>query len=421
MTLGGAPPPVPVAIVIPVYRNLAATRRCLESVLAHSGADQVRVILVDDASPEPALAAWCTEQAAAGQVELLRNDSNLGFVASVNRGMRHAPDADVVLLNSDTEVPPGWLQRLQRCASGAAQVATVTPFSNNATICSYPLFCQSSGLPEGLSLEQLDTLFAQANTGLSYELPTAVGFCVYLPRAALDALGLFDEEAFGRGYGEENDFSRRAAAAGWSNLLCADLLVYHQGGVSFGDDSRELMAAGNTRLLARYPDYADTIAAFVATDPLRVFRQRVDEFRLVLPGQAALLAEEWQLERERLQPLVVQRYDLERLCGNLGLEIEHLRQSIGQLEQSCSDYDARCIEYQQYLDETRQQAARMDAALTQLQDDYRELQRAHQESLLAREQLAAELAQANDTLQRIYNSRVWRYTSWLRKWFGRKG
>ncbi|MDO8862516.1 glycosyltransferase [Haliea sp. E1-2-M8] len=421
MTREGALAPDPVAIVIPVYRDLAATRRCLESVLAHSSAGQARIILIDDASPEPELAAWCDEQAATDRVELLRNDSNLGFVASVNRGMRHAAELDVVLLNSDTEVPPGWLQRLQHCATGSGQIATVTPFSNNATICSYPLFCQSSGLPEGLSLEQLDALFARANPGLSCELPTAVGFCVYIPRAALNALGLFDEAAFGRGYGEENDFSRRAVAAGWSNLLCADLFVYHQGGASFGDDSRELMAAGNTQLLARFPDYADTIAGFVAEDPLRDFRHRVDELRLALPGQAAVMGAEWRLERERLQALAVQRHELELLCRNLGVEIEQLRQSIGRLEQRCRDYeqrcenyDARCVEYQQYLDETRQQAALTDAALTQLQGDYRD-------SLQAREQLTADLTLANETLQQIYNSRVWRYSSWLRKWFGSKG
>tara|TARA_R110002110_G_scaffold245617_3_gene462002 strand:- start:49707 stop:50972 length:1266 start_codon:yes stop_codon:yes gene_type:complete len=421
MTREGALVPGPVAVVIPVYRDLVATQRCLASVLAHTSTEQARIILIDDASPEPELAAWCDEQAATDRVELLRNGSNLGFVASVNRGMRHAADADVVLLNSDTEVPPGWLPRLQRCAAGNGRVATVTPFSNNATICSYPLFCQSSGLPEGLTLGQLDALFARANPEQSCELPTAVGFCVYIPRAALDALGLFDEEAFGRGYGEENDFSRRAAAAGWSNLLCADLFVYHQGGASFGDDSRELMAAGNTQLLARFPDYADTIAGFVAEDPLREFRQRVDELRLALPGQAALLGAEWRLERERLQTQAVQRHELELLCRNLGVEIEQLRQGIGQLEQRCRDYeqrcehyDARCLEYQQYLDEARQQAALTDAALTRLQDDYRD-------SLQAREQLAADLAQANDTLQQIYNSRVWRYSSWLRQWFGSKG
>ncbi len=408
MTLAGAPAPMHVDVIIPVYRDLAATRRCLESVLAHTSAEQARIVLVDDASPEPDLAAWCTEQAAAGRVQLLRNDSNLGFVASANRGMRQDASADVVLLNSDTEVPPGWLQRLQICARASARVATVTPFSNNATICSYPLFCQSSDLPGGLALEQLDTLFAKANAGSSCELPTAVGFCVYITRAALDELGLFDEEAFGRGYGEENDFSRRAAAAGWSNLLCADLFVYHQGGASFGNDSSELMAAGNTQLLGRFPDYADTIAGFVAEDPLRDFRHRVDELRQAIPGQAAVLVSEWRRERERLQALAVQGHELELLCRNLGLEIERLRLSIRQLEQNGRDYEQRCVEYQQYLNETRQQAALTDAALTQLQGDYRT-------SLQAREQLRADLAQAQNDLQLIYNSRVWRYTNWLRK------
>src|SRR5690606_40047986 len=104
----------PVDIIIPVYRNLAVTRRGVESVLAHTDMSRARIILVDDASPEPELSEWCLTFQGRDDVLLLRHEQNRGFVASVNLAMRYG-DADVVMLNSDTEVPPGWLIRLQTC------------------------------------------------------------------------------------------------------------------------------------------------------------------------------------------------------------------------------------------------------------------------------------------------------------------
>lgn len=390
-----------VDIIVPVYRDLEVTRRCVESVIAGTSGSNHRLILVDDASPEPELSAWCQALADRGAVQLLCNPANRGFVASVNRGMAEGPDRDVVLLNSDTEVPPGWLQRLQDCAYRDERIATVTPFSNNATICSYPLFCQSSELPEGMALAQLDELFARANAGESHDIPTCVGFCVYIRRAALDELGFFDEEAFGRGYGEENDFSRRAAAQGWSNRLCADLFVYHQGGVSFGSDSQALMASGGARLVERFPDYSAIIADFVADDPLGVFRARVDVLRLAIAGQAEQVLEERQREQQRLQAAVREGRQRELLCLALDEEIQRLRHAL-------SEFEERCAAYEGYLAEARDFASRCDAALATLQEE-------HRNCLAARDQMAQELAAAQERLQLIYHSRVWRYTAWLRK------
>src|SRR5690606_5948514 len=167
------------------------------------------------------------------------------------------------------EVPAGWLERLQRAALSAADIGTVTPFSNNASICSYPHFCASSPLPEGLDLAMLDGLFARANAGRVVDLPTAVGFCMYIRRSALERFGAFDAERYGRGYGEENDFSRRIATAGLRNVLCADLFVYHEGSASFGEERHELMATAERLLQERYPDYGRLVTDFVQADPLQ--------------------------------------------------------------------------------------------------------------------------------------------------------
>ena len=260
-----APADVAVDIVIPVYRGLSQTRRCINSVLADPARPTGRVIVVDDHSPEPKLSAWLDGLAKKRHIELLRNHRNRGFVASVNSGIEAAGTHDVVLLNSDTEVPHGWLRRLAGHAYATPRVASVSPFSNNATICGYPSI--TGGPPAfGLGVAELDAACQTANAGRSVALPTTVGFCMYIRRAALAEIGLFDAETFGRGYGEENDFCLRASARGWQHLLACDTFVYHEGSVSFGANASATARRAMKVLCERYPSYARLIAQHVKVD-----------------------------------------------------------------------------------------------------------------------------------------------------------
>jgi GT2 family glycosyltransferase len=266
-----------VDVIIPAYRGLAQTRACIESVLASSVRTAAEIIVINDASPEPELTQYL--RGLGSVVTLLENEANLGFVATVNRGMTLHPERDVVLLNSDTVVANDWLDRLRECAWREAATASVTPFSNNATICSYPCFCADNALPQGMSVAELDALFRDVNRGAALPIPTAVGFCMYIRRDCLEQVGLFDVALFGRGYGEENEFCLRAARHGWQHLLCADVFVYHAGGVSFADTQSEQKNAAMKTLTALYPDYESLIQRFVAADPPAPYRRAVDVAR----------------------------------------------------------------------------------------------------------------------------------------------
>jgi GT2 family glycosyltransferase len=165
---------------------------------------------------------------------------------------------DVLLLNSDTEVANDWLDRIRAPPMATAKVASVTPFSNNATICSYPRFCSDNACPPATDTARLDALCAQTNPGAVVDVPTGVGFCMYIRRDCLAQVGLFDTENFGKGYGEENDFCQRAAKAGWRNLHLLDTFVLHTGGVSFGDSktSEALSPRPGSGPTARHPTAA---------------------------------------------------------------------------------------------------------------------------------------------------------------------
>ncbi|HEX6136074.1 MAG TPA: glycosyltransferase [Casimicrobiaceae bacterium] len=261
-----------VDIVVPVYNAPQDLRRCAESVLACTSGS-FRLLLIDDASPDPGVAEvlGALRRRDDPRIEIERNDRNRGFTATVNRGMA-ASRADVVLLNSDTIVTRDWLDALVRCAASDARIATVTPFSNNAEICSFPRFCEDNRWRVDADPEPIRSALARAAVPTYPDLPTGVGFCMYIRRAALDALGTFDL-AFGAGYGEENDFCLRAARAGWRNVLADDAFVVHTGGRSFAGRKSELAERNLALLTARHPHYAAMVERYIAEDPLRALRE----------------------------------------------------------------------------------------------------------------------------------------------------
>jgi len=282
------PDAVTVDVVIAAYRGLKETQTCLNSVLDDPDRPPGQVIVVDDCSPEPRLVGWLRQLAAEGRVTLLRNRCNLGFVSSVNRGMAEADGHDVALLNSDTVVPHGWLRRLAAQAYSMPRVATVSPFSNNATICGYPSI--SGGPPAfGLDVHQLDAVCRTINAGRSVEVPTTVGFCMYIRRAALNDAGAFDDVTFGLGYGEENDFCLRAVERGWRHLLACDTYVFHKGNVSFGASAGGKKQRALDVLDARYPDYAATVARHIWLDPAEPARFALTAALLRASGQHTVL------------------------------------------------------------------------------------------------------------------------------------
>jgi len=279
----GGPPRVaadrpPVQIVIPVYRGLDETIACIASVLAAVPAGTV-VHVIDDASPEPDLAAAVQELAATGRISLTRLAENRGFPGAANTGIRAAPGHDVVLLNSDTIVAPGWLERLRAAAYAAPEIGTATPLSNDATVVSYPDPNWGNPVPDRDATLRLDRLAQQANAGQVADLPVGVGFCLYLRRDCLDQTGLFREDLFAQGYGEENDLCLRARHHGWRHVAALDVFVAHVGGRSFGA-ARNHLIARNTAILNRlHPGYDALVSAHLDADPLHPARRRMDALR----------------------------------------------------------------------------------------------------------------------------------------------
>jgi len=266
-----------VDVVIPVYGNRRLTLRTIDSVLAAEVNIPFELIVVDDASPDPVLATELKQLAQHGLITLLINDTNLGFVQSANRGLMLHEDRDVVLLNSDTNVFGDWLDRLLGVLHGTPRFATATPLSNAATILSYPIPLRDNR--SSLDYAALDAICARVNP-TPVELPTGIGFCMAIKRACVNEIGGFDFARFGRGYGEENDFCRRAAAKGWRHAAATNVFVWHKGGGSFAEQREELVAAAQLQLQRQHPGYRAMVVDFIARDPLQRVRARLDAARV---------------------------------------------------------------------------------------------------------------------------------------------
>ena len=218
-------------VIVPVFNAFEKLEACLESISRTVPAD-TRVLLIDDASTDtrllPLLQSWVND--AIPYRRLLVHEVNRGFVATANHGMQMA-GTDVVLLNSDTVVTSGWIQKLKGCLDSDTSIATATPWSNNGEIVSIPKFCASNPIPP--DPEAVASVIESSGQACYPEMPTAVGFCMAISSRAISRIGLFDEATFGRGYGEENDFCQRAEKAGMRNVLCDDAYVVHHVGASF--------------------------------------------------------------------------------------------------------------------------------------------------------------------------------------------
>ncbi|MEM9257912.1 MAG: glycosyltransferase, partial [Pseudomonadota bacterium] len=279
-----------VDIVIPVFKGHAETLNTIAHVLAARNTTPMEVVVVNDASPEADLVEDVQCLARDGIITLLSHQENEGFVAATNYGTALHPNRDVIWLNADTEVYDHWIDRLRAVAYEYGRVATVTPLTNNGTICSYPRFNTDNPGKLDVSWAELDADTATLNANVCVKTPTAVGFATYVRRAALDDIGLLDRAAFGLGYGEENDFSQRAILAGWTNLVATNVLVKHYGATSFGDRRSRRVEAALQVLDQRYPAYRSDIQQFLAEDPIFPARRRLDVARLKrLRGRRNLL------------------------------------------------------------------------------------------------------------------------------------
>lgn len=245
-----------VDIIICVHNALADVKQCLESVI-RSTRMPYSLILVDDGSDDETR-KYLKHFAYGQQATLIRHERAKGYTLAANVGLRQSRAAYALLLNSDTTVGPNWLDRLVACGESDPAIGLVGPLSNTASWQSIPDVYTpedwaENQLPAGMTVRAMASMVAHFSGRLYPRMPLLNGFCLLIKHKVLEDIGYFDEERFGKGYGEENDFCLRARQLGWQLALADDVYIYHRQSKSYCHERRRTLCAhADQALLAKH-------------------------------------------------------------------------------------------------------------------------------------------------------------------------
>jgi GT2 family glycosyltransferase/glycosyltransferase involved in cell wall biosynthesis len=256
----------PVCIVIPSYRDAERVATLVASIQRTVPAGLARIIVADDSSGPEHVAAL----RAIDGIEVVQGQSNSGFAANVNRGLRAADqELDVVVLNSDMEARPGWLACLQFAASQEDDVAIVgarllypdgrIQFAGTA---------RNLGAPEWFDHRYR---FKPADWGPA-AIPGAVlavtGACMYVRRVAIERIGLLDER-YPMAY-EDVDWCLRAWQAGMRVMYFPGASLYHYESQTRGTDVGERERESQRVFWERWGEFFDAREVHTPAGKLRV-------------------------------------------------------------------------------------------------------------------------------------------------------
>lgn len=265
----------PIDIIIPVYNGFQYLEPLLNSIIKNTYMDY-KIIICDDKSSDEKVLHFLKKfknENSHVDITLLENERNLGFIKTVNKLVKHTNN-HFVLLNTDTEVPPYWIERLMYPIFEMKNIASTTPFTNAGTICSFPNYLEDNPIFENMNVEELDSYFQYVNFEKTYiEIPTGVGFCMGVNKNLVNKIGMFDE-IFGKGYGEENDWCQRAIENGYKNIHVPNLFVYHKHGGSFPSEEKQRLISQNLAVLNnKHPNYDEEIQKLIQKNQLENLRE----------------------------------------------------------------------------------------------------------------------------------------------------
>ena len=265
---------ITVDIIIPVYNGYEFLEKLFDSIEKNTSSAH-RLIVINDCSPDEKVKPYLIERLKKHPTAVFIDHSeNQGFLKSVNEAYTYTSN-HFLILNTDTEVPELWMERLMYPIVHMDNIASTTPFTNSGEIASFPNFIADNNIFDGMSVDELDVVFRDVNAENFYsEVPTGVGFCMGVNYNLTKEIGLFVEDTFGKGYGEENDWCQRAIAEGYKNLIVPNLFVYHKHGGSFSTEEKENLLKENiVKLQERHPNYGKDVQEYIQENPHNVLRQ----------------------------------------------------------------------------------------------------------------------------------------------------
>ncbi len=220
-----------VAIVILNWNGVNHLRTFLPSVMT-SSYPNLEIVVGDNASTDESLTFI---EAAYPSIRIIRNNENYGFTGGYNKVLQQVEADYYILLNSDVEVHPGWIEPVIELMESDPQIAVAAPkildynkkdhFEHAGAAGG---FIDSFGYPfcQGRMFYEIEKDNGQYNT--SREVFWATGAAMFIKKKCWDEAQGFDERFFA--HMEEIDLCWRLKNRGYKVMYCAESYVYHLGG-----------------------------------------------------------------------------------------------------------------------------------------------------------------------------------------------
>ena len=238
------------SIIIPVYNHLKFTLSCLHSIYSINSKAPFEVIVVDDCSKEN----YSVLRRHFPQVKLVRNQKNLGFLQSANRGAKEAKGEYIVFLNNDTEVLPAWLDEL---------ASALYHHQEAGMIGSQLIHMRTGTLQESGNLICKDGSMIPLGRGIDPNHPAYTFFkevdfvsaaSIILRKKVFDEMNGFDLN-YAPAYFEDPDLGLRLQKAGYHNYVMPLSRVLHYEMVSYGNTLEDACEKNRQYFFSCWKDY----------------------------------------------------------------------------------------------------------------------------------------------------------------------